>query len=134
MPKTLAKPASKTKTAPKVKGTYGTMYYVKDMAAAVRLYTEKLGLKPAYESPEWTEFPVGGHSLCLHSTKGAKAITTNGVLILHVDGIVALIERLKAQGVKVLSEPAEVHPGAWGAQIADADGSAVSFYEGPKSC
>lgn len=122
----------KTIEAAKVKGTYGTMYYVKDMAKAVKFYKERLGAKPSFESPDWTEFPFGGASLCLHPI-GAKAKPhANGCLILHVDGIRQMVADLKAAGVEV-SDVHEVHPGAYSAEFQDPDGGMLSLYEGPKS-
>lgn len=121
-----------TKTKAKIKGTYGTMYYVKDMAKAVEFYKSKLGLKPSYESADWTEFPLEGHALCLHPMGEKKDIPSNGCLIMHVDGIKDLVADLKTQGVKV-GEPHEVHPGSWSAEFTDAAGNWLSFYEGPKN-
>ncbi|MFI5350963.1 MAG: VOC family protein [Elusimicrobiota bacterium] len=120
-----------TAQAAKIKGTYGTMYYVKDMAKATKFYQERLGAKPAFESPDWTEFSFGGSSLCLHKAGGPKD-HANGSMILHVDGIRALVADLKAAGVEV-SDVHEVHPGAYSADFRDPSGNVVGLYEGPKS-
>ncbi|MBI3552919.1 MAG: VOC family protein [Elusimicrobia bacterium] len=124
-----------TKTAEKaaaVKGTYGTMYFVKDVLKTAKFLKEKLALKTGYESADWTEFHVGGQSLCLHP-EGEKTHAKNGTMILHVDGIRTLAAELKAKGVKV-TDVHEVHPGAWSADFTDLDGNVISLYEGPKSC
>ena len=124
-----------TKTAEKaaaIKGTYGTMYFAKDVLKTAKFFKEKLGLKPGYESADWTEFAVGGQSLCLHPA-GDKPHAKNGTMILHVDGIRALVGDLKTKGVKV-SEIREVHPGAFSADFTDLDGNVVSLYEGHKAC
>lgn len=120
-----------TGSAPKLKGTYGTMYYVTDMAKAVEFYKTRFGMKPAYESPDWTEFNLGGPSLCLHKAGGSND-HANASLIIHVEGIRQYIANLKAAGVKV-TEPHEVHPGAWAADFRDPAGNVVGLYEGPKS-
>jgi len=44
-----------------------------------------------------------------------------------------LVEGLKAKGVKI-SEPQEAYPGAWFAELTDAEGNHLSYYEGPKGC
>jgi predicted enzyme related to lactoylglutathione lyase len=103
------------------------------MAKAVKFYKEQLGAKPSFESPDWTEFPFGGTSLCLHPTKDKTKPFANGSMILHVDGIRQLVADLKAAGVKV-SDVHEVHPGAYSAEFQDPEGSVVGLYEGPKSC
>lgn len=121
----------KTAQAPKVIGTYGTMYYVKDMAKTVEFYKKSLKLKPAYESPEWTEFNLGGPSLCLHLAGGPNEFV-NASLIIHVEGIRQYVEDLKAAGVKVTTEVHEVHPGAFAADFRDPSGNVVGLYEGKK--
>ena len=120
-----------TSSKAKVKGAYGTMYYVKDMKKAIAFYKETLGLKPGFESPDWTEFPLAGHSLCLHPIGELKNVPVNGTLIIHVEGLKELVSSLKAKGVKI-GEPHEVHPGAWSAEFVDAEGNHLSYYEGPK--
>lgn len=117
----------------KVKGTYGTMYYVQDMAKSVAFFKDKLGAAPSYESPEWTEFPFGGASLCLHLSSGKKtdAEHANGSVILHVDGLKAFTEELRKQKLEV-AEVKEVHPGAYSSSFKDPDGNVIGLYEGPK--
>ena len=115
----------------KINGTYGTMYYVNDMAKSVKYYKEILGLKPRFESPEWTEFEInGGTALCLHNIEhGKKAFHEQGVLILDVKGLTAMVKDLKTKGVEFINEGKEVHPGAFCADFKDPSGNLVSFYE-----
>lgn len=113
----------------RIKGTYGTMYYVKDMAKSVTYYQETLGLKARFESPEWTEFEVNGHGLCLHATDKGNAPNEQGVLILDVTGIREMTTALKAKGVEFVSEVKEVHPGAYSSDFRDPSGNLVSLYE-----
>lgn len=130
MPKTTAKPAA---AKPAVLGTYGTMYYVKDMKKAVAWYSEKLGVKPAHSSPHWTEIPLSGHSLALSvADKDTRDAHANGSLIIRVEGLSRLIEDLKAKGASVIGEPREVQPEGQIVQVADPDGNLVHLYEGPK--
>lgn len=130
MPKTATRPAAKK---PLIKGTYGTMYFVKDMKKSVDWFKSKLGVKPDFASEQWTEFPLGGHSLCLHQADPKHNQAANGTLILHVEGIREMVSRIKSVGAKA-TEPREIHPGALGAEITDPDGNVLSLYEGPKGC
>ena len=115
----------------KMNGTYGTMYYVKDMKKAVDYYKTIFGLKTRFESPEWTEFDVSGHGLCLHAIgKDMKTTpSTGGVLITKVRGIKKLYEELKNTGVEFNGPVKEVHPGAWSADFKDPSGNTLSIYE-----
>lgn len=114
----------------KINGTYGTMYYVKDMAKSVDYYKTTLGLKARFESPEWTEFDVNGAGLCLHSIEpGTKAFHEQGVLIIDVKGLTAMVADLKKKGVEFVGEIKEVHPGAHSVGFRDPSGNILSFYE-----
>jgi catechol 2,3-dioxygenase-like lactoylglutathione lyase family enzyme len=114
-----------------IRGTYGTMYYVQDMAKTVQYYKDMLGLKPRFESPDWTEFEVNGHGLCLHGTPaGEKPFHEQGVLIIDVKGINEMVKDLKAKGVEFLdNEPKEVHPGCYSTGFRDPNGNLLSLYE-----
>lgn len=109
-----------------VTGTYGTMYYVKDMGKAIQYYADQLGLKPAFESDDWAEFSVNGHSLCLHKGDGP---TGAGVLILKVNQLEKLVGQMKSRGVEFVAPIKEVHPGAYSAEFKDPDGNVISLYE-----
>ena len=112
-----------------ITGSYGTMYYVKDMAKAVKYYKEAHGLKPRFESHEWTEFDLGGHGLCLHVVGKDTTGSTDGVLITKVTGLTALVEDLKKRGVEFIGPIKEAHPGAHSADFKDLDGNLLSYYE-----
>ncbi len=110
-----------------MKGAYGTMYYVDDMKKAVDHFKKVLGVKPAYRSKEWTEFPVGGHRLCLHAKEPGGKYRPNGVLIVNANGLKALFERWKREKLRV-SGLHEVHAGRWTFNVKDASGNELSFY------
>jgi hypothetical protein len=122
---------AKTADEIKILGTYGTMYYVKDMGKATAFFKKNLGLKPSRESAEWTEFSLPGHALCLHSGLKEDA-PRSGILILHVENVKAARSALLAKGLKV-STINEVHPGAHACDFTDVDGNAMAIYQGPKS-
>lgn len=113
-----------------LKGTYGTMYYVKDMKASVSLFKNTLGLSPHFESDDWTEFSINGHSICLHSTGPKTPFKAGGTLIMRVTNIREVVSDLKKRDLR-LGEVHEVHPGAFAADFTDSDGNSYSLYEGP---
>ncbi len=110
--------------------TYGTMYYVDDMAKSVDFMKKTLGLTPGYASDAWTEFPVAGHSLCLHAKRAGEKYTDNGVLILETKGIKALFETMKGDGLNVFGLH-EVHPEAWSFHLKDPNNNELSIYGTP---
>jgi len=110
-------------------GTYGTMYYVRDMKKSVQYYKDKLELQPVFESPDWTEFSFSGHSLCLHLAGVENSVSGAGVLITKVKNIEGVVNTLKSKGVEFDSEIKEVHPGAYSADFVDPDGNHISLYE-----
>jgi catechol 2,3-dioxygenase-like lactoylglutathione lyase family enzyme len=112
-------------------GTYGTMYYVRDMKKSVSYFKELFGAEPLFESPEWTEFGFNGHSLCLHlaNSEDTLKMGKGGILITKVKGVHAQVERLKAKGVEFLGDVHEVYPGAYSANFTDPDGNLYSLYE-----
>ncbi|HXX93359.1 MAG TPA: VOC family protein [Planctomycetota bacterium] len=110
-----------------MKSTYGTMYFVRDMARSVAYFRTLLGVKPRFESPEWTEFPIGDHALCLHARRRAEKRRPNGVLIVNVKGVKSVFERMKRTRLKVVGLH-EIHPGAWSFTLTDPSGNELSFY------
>lgn len=112
-----------------LRGTYGTIYYVKNMAESISWMKEKLGFLPSFESPQWTEYDCGGHNLCLHIRTEKDKIDSSGLLILRVKDIWGVVEDLKNRGVKIEREPYEVHPGAHSADFKDLDGNIISLYQ-----
>jgi predicted enzyme related to lactoylglutathione lyase len=105
------------------------MYYVQDMAKAVAFHKEALGLKPRYESPEWSEFDSGnGHSVCLHALAKGETRTNDKVLIFNVQNIKGAVTELRSRGIEV-SDAHEVAPGAFAADFRSPDGQELSIYE-----
>lgn len=112
-------------------GSYGTMYYVTDMAKSIAFYKEVYGLKTRFESNEWTEFDIGENAvLCLHGTDSKHPpLSKGGVLITKVKNIKTLVPELEKKGVEFLRGVTEVHPGAFCADYKDPSGNVLSLYE-----
>ena len=112
------------------KSTYGTMYYVDNMKAAVEFYKTKWGLQPSHESPDWTEFAVGDHNICLHVKRAGEKYRENGVMIFNVEGVKGLFDKMGGQGIRVEGLH-QVHPEAWTFHGFDNSGNEFSFYGSP---
>ncbi|MGB9693652.1 MAG: VOC family protein, partial [Fervidobacterium sp.] len=106
---------------------------VSDMGRAVAFYENVLGLKKVYEHPVWTSFDVGGvlFALAASGTKGedkgrkecrscslcvlryVAGLTKEGkgkptsttILYFGAENLDEVYTKLKAQGVKFISEP-----------------------------
>ena len=101
---------------------------VKDMAKAVDFYQAKMGLVVRYGGPtaSFTSFEVGQSYLNLIlATEGGWSWW--GRLILHVDDVDAIYNRLTSAG---LSRDAPPEDASWGERyfhISDPDGHELSF-------
>jgi predicted enzyme related to lactoylglutathione lyase len=110
-----------------MKSTYGTMYYVDNMAESVSFYKRSLGLTPTFESVDWTEFSVGGHNLCLHTKRPGENYRENGVLIFNAQNVKELFEKMKNDGLKVFGLR-QIHAEAWSFHMHDQHNNEISFY------
>lgn len=125
---TMARPTTTPALPANFTGTYGTLYYVRDMKKAVAFYREQVGLTPLMESDGWTEFSLAGHSLCLHAM-GDKVVTAGATqLIMQVDDIQKVVGRLKEKRVTFTSEINSTGCG-FCAEFKDVDGNAVGLYQ-----
>lgn len=109
-------------------GTYGTMYYVKNVAKTAKFYREKFGFKVVYSTKWWAEIvSPKGQKICLHLLeKGAKP--SGGVMIQNVVKMSELIAKLKKKGVKFTGEPHNVHANDYTTHYKDLDGNEISIY------
>ncbi len=112
------------------KSTYGTVYYVDNMDQSVSYYKSKLGLTPSYESPEWTEFSIGGHNLCLYNKPPGETYAANGILIMNGEGVKSLYDQMTRDVLKTYGLH-EVHPGHWIFRLKDPSGNELSIYGSP---
>ncbi|HVI05564.1 MAG TPA: VOC family protein [Sphingomicrobium sp.] len=102
--------------------------FVSDMDAAVAFYRDKLGLKPGFQSPFWSEFETGETKLALHpaSKENPAGTVQLGLSTADIDGFYAAREE---RGVTFASPPADIH-GARIARIVDLDGAEISLSGG----
>jgi predicted enzyme related to lactoylglutathione lyase len=110
-------------------GAYGSMYYVNDMAKSVQYYKDMFNLAPAMESPEWTEFNLNGHTLCLHALEPGKKSDGKAILITKVKGLEAVVAELKNRGVEFMNEIHQVCEGGFSADFRDPSGNQISLFE-----
>ena len=111
------------------KGTYGTMYYVKNMKKAVAFYREQVGLTPAFEDEGWTQFDLNGHGLCLHPAGDQPITKGGGTLIIEVTDINKVVSNLKEKRVEFVSEVKDTGGCGFCAEFKDLDGNVVSLYQ-----
>lgn len=112
-----------------IEGTYGTMYYVADMEKSVRYFKDIFNLQPATESPGWTEFKLGDHSLCLHATGPDGNVDGKGILITKVKGLKEVVATLKSRGVEFVNEIHSVCEGGYSVDFRDPSGNLMSLFE-----
>ena len=106
-----------------------TAVVVKDRAAALRWYTEVLGLPVRVPGDHWVTVGNAGEGGAIHLCQGAELDpplplepgNTGILLLLHGD-FHANCEALKARGVEFVDGPTE-RPWGWDATIRDPDGN-----------
>jgi catechol 2,3-dioxygenase-like lactoylglutathione lyase family enzyme len=88
------------------------MVTVSDMSRSVQFYRDKLGLRPRFESPEWTEFETGTTVLALHG--GGKPATIShdpkagtASIGFYVDNLDDKFNELKEKGVTFIMPPTD---------------------------
>ena len=74
------------------------MLMVADMQAAVRFYTEGLGLRMISQSPMWVELDAEGTIIALHSASEGARAGSSPLLSFYVDDLQASLEMLKNVG------------------------------------
>jgi extradiol dioxygenase family protein len=115
---------------------------VDDLAAARRFYGEVLGLAPGRSADTWVDWNLHGHQFVTHlAPKGPERIhnpvdghdvpVPHFGLILEVEELKALAERLRAAGTEFVIEPYVRFEGQAGEQwtmfLLDPAGNALEF-------
>jgi catechol 2,3-dioxygenase-like lactoylglutathione lyase family enzyme len=115
-------------------------YYVRDVDASVRFYTELFGFNETFRTPETgtpehVEVRLGGLVLGLASIEAARRVHGLDVasgppraeVVLWTDNVDQVFEELVSQGVTVLREPHDFLGRLRAAWIADPDGNPVEI-------
>jgi predicted enzyme related to lactoylglutathione lyase len=102
------------------------MHMVQNMGRAVSFYRDVLGLKVAFESPEWTELTFGTAIVALHGGGGGAYRKTG--LSVQVRDIVSACKEIEAGGGKISLAP-QIRPGEpiKLAEVMDTEGNAFSL-------
>ena len=109
----------------KVTKTY-FMLMAADVTRGASFYKAALGLKPAYESAEWTELMQNGTTVALHMG-GASSERDTG-LGFYVDDINEACDAVAAAGGKIVKRPeARPEEGITLATAVDTEGNRFSI-------
>ncbi|TDW15799.1 VOC family protein [Kribbella kalugense] len=108
--------------------------YVGDLGRSVEFYRDVVGLAYKFTDAGYAEFDAGGVRFALYERRRAEWLTGGGVMpgaggevVVMVDDVDAYAERLEADGVRVLSGPADRPWGHRTVHVADPDGFVVEF-------
>jgi lactoylglutathione lyase len=112
-----------------------TMVIVSDMGRSVGFYRDVLGLKLRFESPEWTEFDLGGTTLALHGggtpappSSGRDQTAGRASIGFTVPDVNRIYEDLKNKGARNVMPPTKREgEGIILTVFVDPDGLPISF-------
>ena len=113
-----------------------------DVNAAMKWYTELLGIEPYFVrpesgTPEYVEFRIGDyeHELGIidrkYAPKGASKNLGGVVVFWHVDDIAAMLERLKGLGAKEYEPLTPREEGFFTASVVDPFGNVLGIMYNP---
>ena len=122
-----------------VKGFHGVRYQVRDVARAIAFYTETLGFDLEHQQlPAFASVSLAGVILLLSGpgASGSRPMPEGqqqapggwNRVVLRVEDLPTLIERLKAAGVHFRNEM-ETGPAGRQVQIEDPDGNPIELFE-----
>ena len=108
------------------------MLGVRDLAAAIAFYQDKLGLKVIMQESELALLQCGGVILGLSLRHANAAPLAEAVEVsFGVDNLRATHKALGEKGVLFLSDPRAVTPTDWAVHFRDVDGHLLSLF-GPE--
>ena len=114
-----------------VKGIAFTMYPVTDMKRARKFYEEDLGLKAARDlGGEWVEYRLWDNCFAIttKATGMRPSSDSGGSIALEVQDVDDFVEKLRAKGIRVKTEPFST-PICRMAVVIDPDGNALSLHK-----
>ena len=122
-----------------IKGLWGVRYQVRDVSRSVEFYTQQLGLKLDMQNlPAFAQVSAGNLKLILSGpgASGSRPMPDGtrqepggwNRVILQVENLPAVIERLKKSGMHFRNEM-EAGPGGKQIQIEDPDGNPIELFE-----
>ena len=77
------------------------MLMVPDIPAAVKFYSEGLGLAVKMSSPGWAELDANGATIAMHFAEGAPTVGSSPILSFHVEDVYGAIAKLEELGGKL---------------------------------
>ena len=140
MPANVQRQATKS-GAPGKAAFHGVRYVVADVARSIRFYTERLGFELEHEHlPEFATVSIGALKIHLSGpgASGSRPLPDGEAqqpggsnrVVLRVDELPALIERLRGAGVAFRNEM-ETGPAGRQIQVLDPDGNPIELFEPP---
>lgn len=104
------------------------MLMVKDIQAAVKFYSDGLGLKVIMSSPGWAELDADGTTIALHAASENGQSGGSPILSFHVDDVYATIATLEERGATLEGNVREPSFGKVAA-MRTPDGSVISLLQ-----
>jgi predicted enzyme related to lactoylglutathione lyase len=111
-------------------GMKTVLYPVKDLAAAKRIYSTLLGIKPDMDEAYYVGFTFNGCDIGLDPNGHAKGMT-GPVGYWHVDDIKESLRALTDAGAAIRQEITDVGEGTLIATVEDADGNTIGLRQTP---
>jgi predicted enzyme related to lactoylglutathione lyase len=101
-------------------------YHAADMDAAVRFYTDTLGLQLKFrDGDNWAAFDVGGMTLALEG--GQPGGPGGAIVSLRCEGLAELVDQLRGKGASVGQITTGAHERR--AMVTDPAGNTLMLYE-----
>lgn len=106
-------------------------YYVSDMAAAKKWYTQVLGFEPYFDQPFYIGYNVGGFELGLVPSEKTTVFGNNTVVYLGVDDAKESLQRLLNLGAKLHHDIQDVGEGILVGAVLDPFGNIFGVIQNP---
>ena len=109
------------------------MLGVRDLAASIEFYRDRLGLAVKGQMPGFAFLDAGPVTLCLSEPLARASANLVGAteLVFPVERVRDAYQALQVKGVKFLNEPRNVVGANWAANFTDPDGHKLSVF-GPE--